>query len=102
MLTLNQIRMILRLDQVYGRKTSRDLIPEMAATFGAGLGLRTVARELLDVVPVAGWAVKGAVAYAGTRALGEAAVLRLSEKSTSMERQAAITPRRAGVSRGAP
>ena len=36
-----------------------------------------VARELLDFVPVAGWAVKGAVAYAGTRALGEAAVRRL-------------------------
>ena len=28
----------------------------------------------LDLVPVAGWAVKGAVAYAGTKALGEAAV----------------------------
>jgi len=33
-----------------------------------------VARELLDFVPVAGWAVKGAIAYAGTRALGEAAI----------------------------
>jgi uncharacterized protein (DUF697 family) len=33
-----------------------------------------VARELLDLVPGVGWAVKGAVAYAGTRALGEAAV----------------------------
>jgi uncharacterized protein (DUF697 family) len=79
-LTLNQIRMILKLGHVHGRKTSRDLIPEMAVTFGAGLGLRTVARTLLDFVPVAGWAVKSAVAYTGTRALGEAAVLRLSEK----------------------
>jgi len=31
-------------------------------------------RPLLASVPVAGWAVKGAVAYGGTRAIGEAAV----------------------------
>ena len=37
------------------------------------LGMRTVARELLDFIPVAGWAVKGGVAYGGTRALGLAA-----------------------------
>ena len=41
---------------------------------GAGFAFRAVARELLDVVPFAGWAVKGAVAYTGTRAVGEAAV----------------------------
>jgi uncharacterized protein (DUF697 family) len=44
------------------------------ATVGAGLGFRALARELLDLVPVAGWAVKGLVAYTGTRALGEATV----------------------------
>jgi len=41
---------------------------------GAGFGWRAVARELLDVVPVAGWAVKAGIAYTGTRAIGEAAV----------------------------
>src|SRR5207237_588830 len=41
---------------------------------GAAFGFRAAARELLDLVPVAGWAVKGGVAYTGTRALGEAAV----------------------------
>ena len=41
---------------------------------GAGFGMRAVARELLDLVPVAGWAVKGAIAYTGTKAVGEAAV----------------------------
>jgi uncharacterized protein (DUF697 family) len=44
------------------------------ATVGAGFGFRAAAAELLDLVPVAGWAVKGAIAYAGTRALGEAAM----------------------------
>jgi uncharacterized protein (DUF697 family) len=77
-LALNQVRMLLRIEQAYGLEVdARERAPELLATVGAGLGLRTVARRLLEVVPVAGWAVKGAVAYAGTRALGEAAVRRL-------------------------
>jgi len=40
---------------------------------GAGFGFRTIARELVGFVPVGGWAAKGAVAYAGTKAVGEAA-----------------------------
>jgi uncharacterized protein (DUF697 family) len=77
-LTLNEVRMLLLLDQAYGLELDpQQRLPEILATIGAGLGLRAVARELLDVVPVAGWAVKGGVAYAGTRALGQAAVRRL-------------------------
>jgi uncharacterized protein (DUF697 family) len=77
-LALNQVRMVLRLEQAYGLDIDlRERLPEIVATVGAGFGLRTVARELLDFVPVAGWAVKGGVAYAGTRALGEATIKRL-------------------------
>jgi uncharacterized protein (DUF697 family) len=77
-LALNQVRMLLLLDQAYGLELApRERLPEVLAVVGAGLGLRAVARELLDVVPVAGWAVKGGVAYAGTRTLGEAAIRRL-------------------------
>ena len=77
-LALNQIRMILRLEQAYGLDADpRERAPELLATVAAGFGFRAVARQLLAVVPVAGWAVQGAVAYAGTRALGEAAVKRL-------------------------
>jgi uncharacterized protein (DUF697 family) len=83
----NELRLVLRLHQAYGRSPNpRERLPEMGATVGAAFALRTVARELLDLVPVAGWAVKGAVAYAGTRAVGEAALRRLQ----------------AGASRGAP
>lgn len=86
-LALNQVRMLLRLDQAFGLELDpRERLPEVLAVVGAGFGLRTVARELLDLVPVAGWAVKGGIAYAGTRALGEAQVRRL----------------RGGASRGAP
>ena len=76
-LALHQVRMLLRIEQAYGLDADpRERAPELLATVAAGLGLRAVARQLLGVVPVAGWAVKGAVAYAGTRALGEAAIKR--------------------------
>jgi uncharacterized protein (DUF697 family) len=77
-LALNEIRLVLRLEQAYGLAVDpRERLPEIVATLGAGFGFRALTRELLDLVPVAGWAVKGAVAYAGTRALGEAALRRL-------------------------
>ena len=72
-LTLNQARLVLRIGQAYGREVDQSRLPELLGVVGAGFGFRTVARELLDVVPFAGWAAKGAVAYAGTRAVGEAA-----------------------------
>lgn len=77
-LAANQVRMLLLLDQAYGLDLDpRARLPEVLATVGAGFGFRAIVRELLDVVPVAGWAVKGGVAYAGTRALGEAGIRRL-------------------------
>jgi uncharacterized protein (DUF697 family) len=73
-LTLNQARLVLRIALAHGQTIDNQRLPELLGVFGAGIGLRAAARELLDLVPVAGWALKGAVAYAGTRALGEAAV----------------------------
>jgi uncharacterized protein (DUF697 family) len=72
-LTLNQLRLVLRLASAHGVEVDQSRLPEILATIGAGLGFRAVARQLLGAVPVAGWAVKGGVAYAGTRAVGEAA-----------------------------
>lgn len=73
-LTLNQVRLVLRIADAYGFEIDRERLPEVLGVIGSGLGLRALARQALGVVPVAGWAVKGAIAYAGTRALGEAAV----------------------------
>jgi uncharacterized protein (DUF697 family) len=73
-LTLNQVRLVLRIALAYGVELDGRRGAELLAVVGAGAGFRAVAREALDVVPVAGWALKGAVAYAGTKAIGEAAV----------------------------
>jgi len=106
-LTLNQIRMVLRICAACGLEVDNQRAPEILATIGAGLGLRALARELLDyfplrrrpsrrfrswvgsgepmpTVPVAGWLLKGAIAYAGTKALGEATV-RYCEAGASRE-----------------
>jgi len=73
-LTLNQVRLVLRIALAYGEELDNRRALELLGVVGAGFGFRAAARELLDLVPVAGWAVKGAVAYSGTRAIGEAAV----------------------------
>lgn len=72
-LTLNQIRMVFRLAAAYGEEIDRERALEILAVIGAGLGFRAVAREALGFLPGVGWAVKGGIAYAGTRALGKAA-----------------------------
>jgi uncharacterized protein (DUF697 family) len=92
-LALNELRLVLRLAQAHGADDAHALVSELAATVVAGFGLRALAREVLDLVPGAGWAVKGAVAYAGTRALGETAWKRFASASTQP---------RAGASPAAP
>jgi uncharacterized protein (DUF697 family) len=72
-LTLNQIRMVFRIAAAYGEQIDRDRALEILAVVGAGLGFRAVAREALGFIPGVGWAIKGGIAYAGTRALGTAA-----------------------------
>jgi hypothetical protein len=71
-LALNELRLVLRLAQAHGERSGRERLPELAAVLGAGFGLRALARAL-DRVPATAWMARGAVAYAGTRALGEAA-----------------------------
>jgi hypothetical protein len=81
-LVLNELRLVLRLAQAHGRDGIRDLLPELAATLGAGYGLRSLARELIDRFPEAAWALKAAIAYGGTRTIGGAARLRFALPST--------------------
>jgi uncharacterized protein (DUF697 family) len=69
-----QLRLVLRIAACYGHEVSPDRGVELLGTLGAGLGMRAVARELLDFLPGVGWAVQSLVGYTGTRALGQAAV----------------------------
>jgi uncharacterized protein (DUF697 family) len=73
-IALGQLRMVLRLAEAHGLEVDRRRVKEIVAVLGAGYGFRGLARRALRYVPVAGFAVRGAVAYTGTRAMGEAAV----------------------------
>jgi uncharacterized protein (DUF697 family) len=72
-LTLNQVRLLLRIADAYGFELDRERLPEVLGVIGSAFGFRALARSVVGLVPVAGWAVKGGVAFVGTRALGEAA-----------------------------
>ena len=73
-LTLNQIRMVLRLATAYGENIDGERAFELLSVVGVGLGLRAIARNVIGIVPGLGWAVKGVIAFVGTRAMGEAAI----------------------------
>ena len=73
-MTANQIRMVLKIAHAYGEELSVDRALEILSIVGVGFVLRTVARQALDFVPGFGWAVKGAVGFSGTIALGQAAI----------------------------
>jgi uncharacterized protein (DUF697 family) len=83
-LTLNQVRLVLRLALAHGAPVDNERALELVGIVGTGYGLRALARVLLDLVPVAGWALKGGVAYSGTRAIGEAAVRYFELRSDSV------------------
>lgn len=74
MMTLNQIRMVLRVAAAYGLRVEPARAPEVLGVIGAGLGLRALAHQGLKLVPMAGWALKGAIGFGGTIALGRATV----------------------------
>jgi uncharacterized protein (DUF697 family) len=73
-LTVNQIRLVLRIADAHGFEIDKDRVPEVLAVIASGLGFRSVARRTVGLVPIVGWALKGGYAYVGTRALGEAAM----------------------------
>jgi uncharacterized protein (DUF697 family) len=80
-ITLVQLRLVLRIGLAHGVDVDRERLPEILAVVGSGFAFRAAARQALGVIPAAGWLVKGAVAYGGTRALGEAAVRYFAARS---------------------
>lgn len=73
-MTANQIRMVLKIAAAYGEEIGFDRALEILSVVGAAFVFRTLARQALDFVPGFGWALKGAVSFTGTVALGEAAI----------------------------
>ena len=63
-MTVNQIRLVLRIADAYGFEIDRERLPEVLAVIGSAFGFRALARRTIGLVPLVGWAVKGAIAVA--------------------------------------
>lgn len=66
-----QVMLMLHIEAAYGRDPDMHRTWQLLPIIGGGFGWRTLARELSGFVPVAGIAIKGAIAYAGTIVVGE-------------------------------
>lgn len=73
-MTLNQAKMLLQIAAAYGQPMEIARVKELAAVVGGAFACRAVARQLVAFVPALGWAVKAAIGYTGTIAMGRAAV----------------------------
>lgn len=73
-MTANQAKMLLQIAAAYGQPLGADRIKELAAIVAGGFAFRTVARQVVGLVPGLGWAVKAGIGYSGTLAMGRAAV----------------------------
>lgn len=86
LLTMMQTFMVLTIAYISGRlfslESARELLAAAGVNVGAGYVLREVARGLVKLVPMVGWAVAGGVASAGTQAIGEAAIAYFIEGAT--------------------
>ncbi|HEX5275023.1 MAG TPA: hypothetical protein VFW34_07095 [Candidatus Rubrimentiphilum sp.] len=66
-----QMMLLLHIEAAYGRDPDLQHLWELLPVVGGGFGWRMLARELSGFIPVAGIAIKGAIAYAGTIVVGE-------------------------------
>jgi uncharacterized protein (DUF697 family) len=84
-----QMALMLHIEAAYGRDTDLGRLWRMLPIVGGGLGWRALARELSGFIPMAGIAIKGAIAYAGTIVVGESVTLLLEHGRTMSRGQAA-------------
>ena len=69
-----QLNLLLQIGAAYGKDPDVHRVWEMLPIVGGGFGWRALSRELAGFLPVAGIAVKGTIAYAGTIVIGEGIV----------------------------
>lgn len=70
----NQMRLIVSLATIYGRQLGPAGFIEAASVLGVGAGLRILLRQAAGLLPGVGWLAKSLLAFASTKALGEAAL----------------------------
>jgi uncharacterized protein (DUF697 family) len=69
-MTANQARMVLNIAAAHDEELSLDRARELLGVLAAGFGLRALARQVVKLIPLGGWAAAAAIGYAGTVAMG--------------------------------
>lgn len=85
-----QIVLLMHIEAAYGKEPDVQRLWKLLPVIGGGLGWRTLARELSGFVPVAGIAIKGAIAYAGTVVVGEGVTFFLEHGDHMTRTEAAL------------
>lgn len=73
-MTANQIKMVLQIAAAYGQKMGMERIKELLGVVAGAFVFRTAARQIVGAVPGLGWAIKGAIGFVGTQAIGHATI----------------------------
>ncbi len=73
-MTLNQIKMLFQIATAYGEPMDMARAKEVAAVVAGAFLFRNIARSAAGLVPVVGGVIRAGVGYAGTEAMGRAAI----------------------------
>ena len=73
-MTANQAKMVLQIAAAYGQKMGMERAKELAAVVAGAFACRTAEHQIVGAVPGFGWALKGGIGFAGTQAMGRAAI----------------------------
>lgn len=84
-----QMRLLLRLDALYGRAQQGDASRELIASLAGGMAVRLLAQTLVKFVPVLGWAISGALSGLAAWLLGWGAVAFLEGQHLRLRQAAA-------------
>jgi len=85
-----QMMLLLHIQAAYGKDPDVQRMWQLLPVIGGGFGWRSLARELAGFVPVAGIAIKGAIAYAGTIVVGEGVTFFLEQGQPMSKGQAKV------------
>lgn len=91
LLALTQVRLVLRIAHAHGEPVDTKRLPELLGVVVGGVGLRGIARQFAGSIGP-GWLVKGAIAYGGTRAIGEAAIRYFDRRAPDPAESGPVAP----------
>lgn len=86
LITPIQVYLVLKIGAIYGYELSYDRASELVGAISGSFALQTVTRQIVKLLPGYGSVISAGVAFAGTVAMGETAILYF-EQGTEVSRE---------------